>query len=722
MPKQAVVYVLDGSSSMGRHAFGSTTTTRFECAKQGVLQMMGDLMMQSKTNECSVIVLQTQDTCHHLYQPDNSDDDKNNNNGRDKMQEDEDDDDNETEEPNDIPFPHLTEYCPAGVRRPTVALLRAIQELQPREEEEEADDSSSPFIGGDFTDGILLAADALHQRTKNLAFERSIVLWTDARGYNVVMDVPQMLQVIDSLRSMDCRLYVVGMDFRTPSVEYRLPAVAPTSLSPSKQNDNDDVANHDPEDEEGVASKKQKKEAPTPESDQDTDGDDTGNEEQEDDDDDNDDTTKNPDELVYETPEDRERLLRSLTEKTGGTVLAAHTMQEILQQQKGQRLPSVGVAYKVECRLTPTLVLHDVRYSLWASPMAVKSFQLEAVQVVEDQDDANDENDENDAKPPRGDDNKDSQEGTPTTVRKNALGEEMTEEVTKITAFVDPEDPHTVIPLTETTKALRYGADLIPMNDFDIQGLKAADSSIPRFAKPTIQVLGYMLESQVPRVYRQGPPYRIFSVDGRFSRNTVALSSLARALTRSNKVAIVLFNKKRDGEPVLGGLFPTNNTEVDPSPNSHPLVFLQLPYAGDIKELPTHAFDPAPPSPPKESDRDDSSDQQLQIAKDLIRGLSLSNDSRCPVLPQNPFIKAWNQTLLARALDPQAEPVCQRDADAGWNELQTPPNLLEQARTRMQTFRSTFPIQPRLDKASEKAKRYGNRKVLTYRDFLKESS
>ncbi|KAL7576915.1 hypothetical protein ACA910_006675 [Epithemia clementina (nom. ined.)] len=651
---------------------------------------MGDLMMQSKTNECSTIVLQTEQTRHHKYLRQKEDSDNEENDDEDLKGKDEEDED----EDGTIPFPHLTEYYPQGVRRPSVAMMRAIQNVRPRCSSSSA--KEEPLVGGDFADGIILAADALHQRTKKLKFERSIVLWTDARGYNVVMDVQQMLQVIDSLRAMECRLYVVGMDFTTPTVDYLVPAEAPSS-SKTELEDEDD------EDIEGN-SKRRKLSKVKEEDDGDQEEDEEeGSEGDEGDGEGDEDEDENPDRLVYKTPKDREKLLRSLTEKTGGTVLAAHTMQEILQRQHGERLPSVAVAYKVDCQLAPNLVLQDVRYCLWASPKAVKSFLQEAVQIDEE---ANDDNDTAPATSTAATTN--NNEAETVVIRKNALGEEMTEEVTKITSFVYPEDPHTVIPLTETTKALRYGSDLIPMNEFDLEGLKAADSTIPRFPKPTIQVLGYLPVAQVPQVYRQGPPYRIFSLDGRESRNSVALLALSRALARLDKVAIVTFNKKRDGEPVLGGLFPNKNKLES---EDYPLVFLQLPFAGDVKELPTHFFDT---EPPRREDQDD----KVEVARNLIRSLSLPESMSCPLLPQNPFIKAWNQTLLARALDPNAEPVSQYTA----HDMQTPPNVLKDAAPNLQAFRSAFPIKPRLDKADNKAKKGLGKKnnVLTYRDFLKE--
>ena len=195
MVKEAVVHILDASASMANTIFGETDRTRFQVAQEGIQQQMADLMLQTKTNECSLIVLKTKETSHHKYRPDDhiikseldSDDEQ-----------DHDMDEEEDPDHNQPPFPNMTELPPFGVNRPSVSLLRQVGDIQPS--------SSNDTTGGDFVDGLILAADALHMRTHKKKYDRSIVLWTDCRGYNVAMDAQQMLQTIDSLREMDCRL------------------------------------------------------------------------------------------------------------------------------------------------------------------------------------------------------------------------------------------------------------------------------------------------------------------------------------------------------------------------------------------------------------------------------------------------------------------------------------------------------------------------------------
>jgi len=256
MSKQAVVYILDASPSMNTSYPKDSPNdgeTRLSCAKQAIESMIANLMIQSVQNEVCVIVLKTRDTMHHKIAE-----------GQDLEEE-------------AVPFRNLTELT-NGVTRPTVDLLRRLSQV---ETEEDASD-----LQGDFCDGIILAADALFERTNKKKYQRKIVLLTDA-DHNVVMDVPQILTVIDSLRSMECRLEVLGLEFGM-SAEYGTPASAETAAK-IKQEDTDEVMQDqgdEQEDDSGMETE-----------------DDEGEEEE-------------MDQVVYSSKQDRERV-RLITEGLG---------------------------------------------------------------------------------------------------------------------------------------------------------------------------------------------------------------------------------------------------------------------------------------------------------------------------------------------------------------------------------------------------------------------
>lgn len=66
--------ILDANDSMNKVPSydddSMTTTTRFDCAKRVALDMISDLMIQSKTNEVAVLVLKTKTTRHHFCEHD----------------------------------------------------------------------------------------------------------------------------------------------------------------------------------------------------------------------------------------------------------------------------------------------------------------------------------------------------------------------------------------------------------------------------------------------------------------------------------------------------------------------------------------------------------------------------------------------------------------------------------------------------------------------------
>ncbi len=262
--KEAVVYIIDASSSMNR--FYTSKETRLDCAKQAVVDSISDLMLQSKTNEVCVIVCKTKATAHHKIDP-----------GTDLAE----------EEP---PFPHLTELSD-GIQCPTSQVLRDIASIQ-------TDDNTDHIQQGDVIQAILLAADALYTRTHKLKFQRKIVVFTDA-SHNFIVQKKPFLVVVDALRDMECQIIVVGMGFDEDSAAlYEAPLPVPSAVT-SNGDKRPRRENAD-----GTPYSVKVKDEP----------------------DDNDDEV-----LYYTEKRNREQLLVTLTEKTGGQVIAASTLQQILE-------------------------------------------------------------------------------------------------------------------------------------------------------------------------------------------------------------------------------------------------------------------------------------------------------------------------------------------------------------------------------------------------------
>ena len=130
--KEAVVLIIDANESMAtkvgvpeekKSPKNDEGRSRFECAKEACIAILCDLMVRSKTNEATVVILHSETTNNYFY---DHEDDK----GGSKT-----DDDVEVH----CPFPGITELSGnglvMGIRQPLPDLLRTIQKLKPTSSE-----------------------------------------------------------------------------------------------------------------------------------------------------------------------------------------------------------------------------------------------------------------------------------------------------------------------------------------------------------------------------------------------------------------------------------------------------------------------------------------------------------------------------------------------------------------------------------------------------------
>ena len=531
--KRAVVFIIDASPSMDASFDGST---RLEAAKQAVKAMVGDLMLQSKTNQVAVVVLGTPETIHHQATGEQDD-----------------------------PFPNITQIPESGLAEASPAVLRAVHGIQTHTDGQ-----------GDWMDGLCLAADAMYARTHKKKFERRIVLLTDAEQ-PIVMDVRQASAVLTILREEQCPLDIIGLGFEDDDDRKE---------SPTKRVKREDV---------------------------------------------DDDNTR-----YYEDKDDRIKLLEGLAAKTGGLVMPASDLQQILAADKGKRVKK-AVKYKVELEIAPKISL-DCRYMLLMGKETTLKMEHFAVSSTAENHSA-----------------------------KDGMIEDQLEETEVLRNFVDPDVPDRLIEREHTTDAIAYGSTLIPMNAYDMEFLRDFN-----FDKPKIQILGYLPCSQVPRVYRMGPPYVLSGAESH--RSCTAIAALAQSLKRADKVAICTFTKRKHSDPVLGGLFPCDQ-EIP-----RQLVFLQLPFANETKQLKDTAA--------KDLQTAEDDDAKQKAADALVESLSLPSGCLASGSVPNPFQRSVNQTLLNRAIDPDAPLVNFR---AGHPDLMATPNLvLERASSAIDVFSRVF--------------------------------
>jgi ATP-dependent DNA helicase 2 subunit 2 len=627
------------SSSSSRHP-----NTRLGCAKQMVQSMIADLMVQSKANEVCVILLKTPGTAHHKIAA-----------GMDL----------EEEDPESILYPNLTELT-NGVTKPSVDLLRRLARVETCTTEQEALHN----IKGDFCNGIILAADALYERTNNKKFQRKIVLVTDAE-HDLVLDVKNILETVEALRSMDCRLEVIGLDFGS-SAEYEEPAPASQAIKQEDQGEDgmqlkDAVVSSDDETDAGS----------------DEDGED------------------DVDVNRYSVKEDREKLLLSLTEKIGGKVTAVSTLQQLLFEVDGGKKIPIAAKGKIELRIAPGLKV-DAKKMILLTKKKPPSLKTVASMLATSENGASNAN-YTDAVLPDG--NVASNVGILGDVMSkfavNALGQEMTVSTKQIISFVDEDEPDRLVSEIDRTTAISYGSSLVPMNAFDYEGLKKAADKVH------IEILGYVSREKIPPCCIIGPPT---AVSGHDSEQACALiSGLAQALQRLNKVAICTFLKTSTSKaPVLGGLFPMQ--ESDYLQPIH-LVFLRLPFAGEVKQLEMRSFD--------EFFADAETASKSKACDAVIDALMLPDNVLESGKIPSPLLRSWKETLMKRVVDPTAEIVVVRTFDKQ-DPMVTPSDVLEQAMPALDAFHESFPLVQKKDQVAEKKKGQKRARALTYKDYLDE--
>ena len=287
--------------------------------------------------------------------------------------------------------------------------------------------------------------------------------------------------------------------------------------------------------------------------------------------------------------------------------------------------------------------------------------------------------------------------------------------------------------IIKSKQAYRYGADLVPIGGFDMQGLLQP-------SEVQIKILGYMDASHVPVSVRIGPPYAISGSDSR--RACASISALSRALYRMDKVAIATLVKSKDADPILVGLFPLELGGHEKDPNlpvpSAPLhlVFMELPFQGDtqrsvssklclleivliisyIRLLPSmnsylnrlnlQSFDPV-----------ESEASESQASDGLIDALMLDDDTLNYRNIPNPYIRAFHKTVANRSLDPDCPVVALRpngsSDDLSDDPMATPKTILARARPALEEFRARFPLAKQRTKETTR-KRKG---PTTFRDL-----
>ncbi len=601
--------IIDSNETMARSY--DADKSRFECAKEVCLDLISDLMIRSKTNEVAVLVLKSPITKHHFWEVERKG----------------------GETPS---FPNILELggdgFMTGVNRAHPDLMRQVQALQVT--------PSSHKLRGDFCDGLVVAADALFQRTAGKKYQRRIVLITDAE-HKVQVDSQQLLVVLDSLRAMECRLEVIGMNFESQAEYEKAAQVKPTPASKVVKKQDDDSATEA-----------------------------SGENMVEDETDSNHDEDEEGEDAQW-IKSQNEKLLLSVTEKTGGFVMAAKELQPILQRILGQRLPK-STRRKVDFQIAPGLVL-EARFSLLLSKASTPALKKQVVELQESE----------------------KHDSATVSVVRNESGKEVTHDFQTLITHWDPEQD--TKELVDIAQGYRYGSDIVPMSGYDMTGLL-------RTSPVKLTILGYLKETQVPRQLRIGPPYALAGANSLPS--CAAIAALAMALQQKKQVGVATLVKTKDADPILVGLFPlsNSNSKYKTSSPQH-LCMMQLPFRGDATNL---ALEPLV---------SDTTPTKQDAADNLIDSLMLPINALDHTCIPNPYLRSFHQTVVQRILKPDCGVISVRSSVE--DPMSTPPATLLHAQPAIDKFRSAFPLvkgTTNSNRSSESKTNMKGRK--TYHDFV----
>ena len=713
--KQAVVYIIDTSPSMNNtypsknnetsdaiSDASCSSQTRLDAAKEALIGLITDLMLKSKTNECAVLVLHTLDSARvvDVIKPDP------NGTGADSGEEvgvevkEEDDDGNE--------YSNITKL--SSVQRPTVELLRKIQSIsiansandntsngtsnrslgqhEHEHEHEHEQAENIPNRSGGFCDGIMLATSLIHLKTASKKFQRKIILLTDAER-EVDIHWEKLDDTVEALRGMNCDLTVVGLEFQR-SAEYSAPAdIVSGTSDPNATHGNGNAI-----DDEDEAEDKEKDKG-----DDDTTMDDNAGETDaiiDMDVDANADAESHKDANMEETnqttsdkngkelhhhqarvKDDNEMFLISLTKYTGGKVHAAHTIQQILKQALGRRIPKSALS-KVQLEIVPGVTI-DARVSLSTTKQSLPTLKREAVVLKEDGE-----------------------------ISRNALGEIMALSVTNVTSHWNADEKDVEVELTERASGFPYGSDLIPIGPMEMEGLKLRSPK-------KITILGYTDLEKIPMAIWMGPT-RIISGCVQSRKACLAISALSQALYRKNQLAICTFVKTKDSDPTMGVLAPLvenvcgigtsssagadinidgSNDAPEAKMKTRYLLFVPMPFSDDMTNLTMNPF----------SNAVDETLEAERACSEFIDAFTLPPGVLNSETIPNPAIRSFRKTTIQRAIDPKCEGIFTVRSNStsatqnknGNNEIiedpmATPSYMMENGRDQLKNFKACFPL------------------------------
>ena len=487
-------------------------------------------------------------------------------------------------------------------------------------------------VSSDFIAAIILSSDILFRRTNSKRFNRKMYLLTDGESR---VDVQQRINeigiVLDGVKKLAIEFTVIGLDFQSEGgfgIGTQLQA----------QEDNRE---------------QQKSKA--------QDGGDSSGEEEDDEDSSEDDYADYlPPEMIKS---ENEKLLMSIARETGGTVIAAKSLIELMQVAGAKKIPK-STRKKVSLQFVPGEKFEAV-YSLLVSKANLQTLKTHAIVYDDDG-----------------------------RTIKDMGGRDVMTDIARDTSYRDSENPAQEVDPECRSKAYRYGNDYIPTNEYDEEALKMHGDI-------DMSVMGYIEKEDVPPNAYVGGGYAVTGGDSLRART--AISAMAQALAAEGKVALTRFVKSVDADPAIGVLLPMTKLEGEEGEGSHRLTFIQLPFAEDFTKYTFRSFRAEDLSLPNA----DITTLQLKTAEDYINSMILRDDEVVSHKIANPAIRSLNRTLIERIVQPNENSKLIIDVRKNGDVIiETPGDIATKARGAISDFERVCPLFKKTDKSKYVKKRF----------------
>ncbi len=757
--KDAIVFILDTFQTMSTPTTGEISgkgdfeeernnLNRIATSIEMIESMIVDIMNRSKTNEIGLLLLHTEKTHHHyLYDQLNDGENQKIKNEptmevcddavkSDGIKIDLDSDfDVHINTKNDFQsnslakntnnstrgFDHITELIP--LQRPTIYTLREIRSIIDNHNNAHNSLSFKQSCGG-FINGIILATDVLYTKTYAKKFNRKIILFTD--GEHPIQDLlyPYMDVILESMREMNCELIVYGFGFLDVHC-----------CLGNTNNDNDEnvvirIKNEEEQDKD-LQNKiiKSQHESDNPDPDIIIMKEEANT------------TTDQLDHHNTLIKSENQKLLNSLVQYTSGKIhsisvssptntTVVTTLVNVGNDNEGgdtQRNYKKTTLFRNKLNIAPNGLLSiPVRVSAYTTPSKFPT--LKAAAVVYDTNTSSSFDDNDDV----------MLQQQQKVVKIDALGDEVTTGILKESSHWDIDKPEVEVELKYRTKGYLYGSDVIPVNQYDLEGLKYCLPSYQKSSSsvsavhnlpPFINILGYTSLEAIPTRYWMGPIDMVspeFDSDTSYINTCKIFSSIAQALYELKKVAICTHIAKKNGNPRMCILSPFVETKIMSKVNNNnkddgdttkdletdsvekekkiPLIchmiLVKIPFADDVQNLNLY---------PIENSIGD--DKALKACDDLIDQFMLpSNVLQTETIP-NPALNSFYKTVVNRAISNNKSNkiiITRRDGSKSNNdEISTPRDLLEGGTMILKRFREIFPLEVvENNKGKKKKKRF----------------